>query len=165
MSYRSQRKDVRESLDPHLAVDPEDRIYLTTDLTEEGDDFTKELRRNRRRRGGSTTRSFERGIGEALDSHLAVDPEDRPYLMGEYDEEKRRGSRAKAEKKTKESYKARKDKEYQPSKKGAMLSGGMMDVVCIDGSDGADRGKLFISPPCRNTNHPHPPSSPSLCRP
>lgn len=148
MSYKSYRKDMRDSLDPHLAVDPEDRTYLTDDLTMEGDDFVKELRKGFKK-GGSGRRQYrddleriERGVGEAFDPHRAVDPEDRPYLIDDiagddssYVDEGRRPSKSKAYKKTKDSYKARK---FQDSD---IRADAKLDIIAIDGSAGADRGK------------------------
>jgi nucleotide-binding universal stress UspA family protein len=152
MSYKSYRKDVRHSLDPHLAVDPEDRTYLTDDLTMEGDDFVKELRKGFKT-GGSGGRSYrsdleriERRVGETFDPHRAVDPEDRPYLMDDmagddsgYIEEGRRPNKSKAYKKTKDSYKARRfqDSDIRPDSK--------LDVIAIDGSAGADRALLYAA--------------------
>jgi nucleotide-binding universal stress UspA family protein len=188
-NYRTQRKDLRDTFDPHLAVDPEDRPYLTMDMTEEGDDFPRELRRNARNRP-PTTRYYERDIGEALDPHLAVDPEDRPYLMDEYEDDGRetirsgrgmskarrdigealdphlavdpedrpylldkyeddsrrgKGSRSKAEKKTNESYRARRDYNNEKRRDTSSLPSSKTDLVCIDGSAGADRAMLYAA--------------------
>jgi nucleotide-binding universal stress UspA family protein len=188
MSYKTQRKDIRDTLDPRLAVDPEDRPYLTMDLTEEGDDLPRDFKRSAYRRRASGPgyekkigealdphlavdpedraylmdeynddyddrrgsfegiRRYEKKIGKALDPHLAVDPEDRPYLMDDIDD--RRGNREdvrrrpiskdKADKKTMESYKARKS--YGKDK-----ISGKSDIICIDGSAGADRAMLYAA--------------------
>jgi len=186
-NYKAQRKDLRDTFDPHLAVDPEDRAYLTMDLTEEGDDFPRELRRNARNRP-APSRFLERDIGEALDPHLAVDPEDRPYLLDEYEDDGReisrrgrgsrsvagrdigealdphlavdpedrpylldkyeddsrrrgKGSRGKAERKTDESYRVREKRRDV----GSLPSSSKTDLICIDGSAGADRAMLYAA--------------------
>jgi nucleotide-binding universal stress UspA family protein len=151
MSYKAQRKDIRDTLDPHLAVDPEDRPYLTMDLTNEGDDFPRELRRSEKARPANSTRrySYEGRLGKALDPHLAVDPEDRPYLLDAYDEEEageasagtREGRRRRAERKTRESYRRRTEEEGDYKERDF----GKTDIICIDGSAGADRAMLYAA--------------------
>jgi beta-xylosidase len=158
MSYKAQRKDIRDTLDPHLAVDPEDRPYLTMDLTDEGDDFPRELRRSEKARPANSTRrySYEGRLGKALDPHLAVDPEDRPYLLDAYDEEEageasagpREGRRRRAERKTRESYRKRTEEEGDYKEERDF---GKTDIICIDGSAGADRGTYLYMHLCRRT--------------
>ena len=156
MSYKAQRKDIRDTLDPHLAVDPEDRPYLTMDLTDEGDDFPRELRRSEKARPpNSRPYSYERRLGKALDPHLAVDPEDRPYLLDAYDEEeegegasagRREERRRRAERKTRESYRRRTEEEGDYKEERDF---GKTDIICIDGSAGADRGTYLYMQLCR----------------
>jgi len=71
-SYKSFRKGLRDSLDPHLAVDPEDRGYLTDDLTADDDNFVRNLRKGNKkkkeRRPGEDLDRIERSLGEGLAS-------------------------------------------------------------------------------------------------
>jgi beta-xylosidase len=131
---RYYERDIGEALDPHLAVDPEDRPYLMDEYEDDGRETI---------RSGRGMSKARRDIGEALDPHLAVDPEDRPYLLDKYEDDSSRrgkGSRSKAEKKTNESYRARRDYNNEKRRDTSSLPSSKTDLVCIDGSAGADRG-------------------------
>jgi len=71
-SYKSYRKGLRDSLDPHLAVDPEDRGYLTDDLTADDDNFVRNLRKGNKKkkepRPEKDLDRIERSVGEGLAS-------------------------------------------------------------------------------------------------
>jgi nucleotide-binding universal stress UspA family protein len=72
-------------------------------------------------------RSSLRDLSDAFDPHLAVDPEDRPYLLDSYDEEEVTSRRAE-----------------RPLRRRSQRQG-KTNVICVDGSAGADRAFLYAT--------------------